>query len=559
MATSVVSPLTRSSRHEEPHSYLENDRGFALCLVTGLTLAALGVHGYHPFAEDGGLYLAGIKRVLNPALYPYGSEFVLGHLRFSLFAPAIAAAVRWSGVGLETALLLFYVASIWLTLGAGWMLACRCFPSRRERAGAVALLAMWLTLPIAGTSLMLMDPYVTARSISTPCTMLALVGMLDFVISVRERERWQWNGLALAGAALAIAGVMHPLMAAYGFGCVLALGATIPERRGMRIAAVVALGATAMMVAAVLQMEAQPESASYYRVAMSRYYWFLSQWQWYELVGLAAPMAILAAVMGRSRRSGDRARAALAQMGLAVGLIAVIVAAVFAREEAATHLVARLQPLRVFQHVYVVMILFVGAALAGWMGRQWLRWTAVFTLLAVVMLTVERQTFPASAHLELPQFLEAGQNSNAWVQAFRWIKANTPVNAVFAMDADYITRPGEDAQGFRAIAERSALPDYSKDGGEAAITPSLTGAWTAGQTAQSKLSEHSDAERMAALVPEGVGWVILQRSAATSFACDYANAEVKVCRLPSADSADGVRLSFRSHPALQRPQAQATR
>jgi hypothetical protein len=504
------------------------------------------------------LYLAGIKRVLNPALYPYSSEFVQGHLRFSLFAPAVAAVVRWSGVGLETMLLLIYVASIWLTLAAGWMLACRCFPSRKERTGAVGLLAMWLTLPIAGTSLMLMDPYVTARSISTPCTLLALVGMLDFVMSVRERERWQWSGLALGATALAVAGVMHPLMAAYGFGCGLALGTTIPERRGMRIAAVSALCATAMMVAAVLQMEAQPESAAYYRVAMSRYYWFLSQWQWYELVGLAAPLAILAAVMGRSRRTGDRARAALAQMGLAVGVIAVIVAAVFAREGSATHLVARLQPLRIFQQVYVLMILFVGAVLTGWMGRRPLRWTGMFGLLAVVMFAVDRQTFPASAHLEMPQLLEVDQNTNAWVQAFRWIRANTPVNAVFAMDADYITRPGEDAQGFRAIAERSALPDYSKDGGEAAITPSLTSAWTAGQNAQANLSERSDSERMAALAPEGVGWVILQRGAATSFACDYANAAVKVCRLPSADSADGVRLSLR-RLALQAPPMRATR
>ena len=558
MATSVVSPLTRSAPDAEPHSYLTKDRGFALCLVSGLTLTALAVHGYHPFAEDGGLYLAGIKRVLNPALYPYDSEFVLGHLRFSLFAPAVAATVRRSGLGLETTLLLIYLASVWMTLAAGWVLACRCFPSRKERAGAVGLLAMWLTLPIAGTSLMLMDPYVTARSISTPCTLLALAGALDFVISVRESERWRWSGLALTVAALAVAGVMHPLMAAYGFGCVLTLGATIPERRGTRVGAMVGLCATVVTVVLVLQTVAQPESAAYYSVAMSRYYWFLSEWHWYELVGLAAPLAILVAAMWGSRRSGDRARATLAQMGLAVGAIAVIVAAIFAREGAATHLVARLQPLRVFQQVYVVMILFVGAALAGWMGRQWLRWAAVFSLLAAVMFTAERQTFPASAHLELPQFHEV-ENTNAWVQAFRWIRSNTPVNAVFAMDADYITRPGEDAQGFRAIAERSALPDYSKDGGEAAITPSLTAAWTAGQNAQSKLSERSDAERIAALVPAGVGWVILQRGAATSFACDYANAAVKVCRLPSANSADGVWLSFRSHPALQRPQAQATR
>jgi hypothetical protein len=220
--------------------------------------------------------------------------------------------------------------------------------------------------------------------------------------------------------------------------------------------------------------------------------------------------------------------------------------------------VARLQPLRIFQQVYIVMILFVGGTLAGWLGGHRLRWLGAFGALGAVMFAVERQTFPASAHLELPSLSEAAEPSNAWVQAFTWIRSNTPVDAVFALDADYITRPGEDAQSFRAIAERSALPDYSKDGGEAAITPSLTGAWAAGQSAQANLSERSDAERVAALAPEGVGWVVLERRAITSFACDYANAAVKVCRLPG--TANGVRLSLQSQSALQsQPGQQATR
>ena len=70
------------------------------------------------------------------------------------------------------------------------------------------------------------------------------------------------------------------------------------------------------------------------------------------------------------------------------------------------------------------------------------------------------------------------------MQAFLWIRGNTPKDALFALDADYINAPGEDAQSFRAIAERSALPDYSKDGGEASIAPDLTAAWSIGQAAQ---------------------------------------------------------------------------
>ena len=75
-----------------------------------------------------------------------------------------------------------------------------------------------------------------------------------------------------------------------------------------------------------------------------------------------------------------------------------------------------------------------------------------------------------------------------------WISRNTPKDALFAMDADYITKPGEDAQGFRAIAERSVLPDYSKDGGVVANKPLLTGAWMRGQAVQTGLSTENDAD-----------------------------------------------------------------
>jgi len=514
---------------------------------------ALAVHGYHPFAEDGGLYIAGIKRVLNPTLYPHGTDFVLGHLRFSLFAPALAAMVRLSGVRLELVLLLIHLSSIWLTLAAGWLLASRCFCGRRERAGAVALLAMWLTLPVAGTSLVLMDPYVTARSISTPSVLLSLVGALDFVGSVRSHELWRWSGLVLAIVSLAVAAAVHPLMAAYGFGCVLALSTTIPERRSTQMGAILGLCLAAVIVASVLQTIAQPESEAYHRVAMSRYYWFLSQWHWYELAGLAAPLAITAGFAWRARRNGESAQYAILLMASVVGWASVVVAALFARTNSTTHLVARLQPLRVFQQVYIVMILFLGAALSGWLRRRLPALVGVLGLLGVVMFVAERQTFPASPHVELPS-----RTANAWTQAFEWIRANTPVDAVFALDADYITLPGEDAQCFRAIAERSALPDYSKDGGEAAITPELSAAWAAGQRAQAWLSEESDAERLQALGSEAADWVVLERSATTSFSCDYANVAVKVCRLPNANSADGVRLSSRSLPA-SRLRQQATR
>ena len=114
-----------------------------------------------------------------------------------------------------------------------------------------------------------------------------------------------------------------------------------------------------------------------------------------------------------------------------------------------------------------------------------------------------------------------------------WVRKNAPVDALFALDARYITEGhGEDAQCFRAIAERSALPDYSKDGGEASITPQLTEAWVAGTTAQSGLEQESDADRAAKVKSLGATWVVLERGADTAWVCPYANEGVKVCRIP---------------------------
>lgn len=545
MATSLASPISSERLRREEY---RRERRFAAALVTGLTFFALLVNGYHPYAEDGGVYLPEIKRLLDPGLYPHGAEFVVEHLRYSLFAPAMAGLVRTSHLGVETVLLLVYLATFWMTLFGAWLLTARCSASREARGGAVALLAVWMTLPIAGTSLMLMDPYVTARSLSTPLALLALVGALEFLLPQFEIEdgetrhgRW---GLALCCGALAGAGMMHPLMAAYAFGSVLLLGAAMSSSRLVRVWGTVGLGLTGVAMAAGLQLSGAPESEIYRRVLLTRDYWFLSQWHWYEWIGLIAPLLILSGIALGRRIEGDAARVGLARMAAAAGLTAIVVAVLFARTGMATHLVARMQPLRIFQLVYVVMILMLGAELGERMlqGRP-MRWVVAFSLLAGVMVTAERRTFPASKHLELPGALvrsgslDSGSGAdsdsgNQFEKAFSWISRNTPRDAVFALDAHYITMPGEDAQDFRAIAERSVLPDFSKDGGVVTNKPELASAWLQGQVAQTGLNTEPDARRVAVLKPMGVTWVVLEQKASTEFACEYANEAVKVCRLP---------------------------
>jgi hypothetical protein len=526
---------------------------FAAMMVSALTLFAVAVNGYHPYAEDGGLYMAGVKRLLDPAIYPHGTAFVLEPTRFSLFAPAVAGMARATGMGLPAMLPALHLASVWATLFAAWMLAARCWTRREARTGAVALLACWLGLPVAGTALMLMDPYVTARSLSTPAMVLALVGALDMTM-----RGARLRGCALWLGSIALAAAMHPLMAAYALGASLLLLSMRAPGRSVRLRGTAVLCGAALALAA-LQAAAPAASAEYARVAMTRGYWFIAEWRWYEVGGLLAPLAILAWCMRRVERSGARgcgargsgrvprisplrcgiepspakeeeaARRALARMAVAAGATAAIVALLFARAGAAPLLVARMQPLRVFQIVYLAMTLMLGAKLGERLLRRsaW-RWASALALLGAVMFTAARAAYPNSNHLEMPWRPER----NLWVRAFVWVRDNTPKQALFALDADYINAPGEDAQCFRAIAERSALADYSKDGGEASIAPGLTAEWMAGQRAQAGLSAGTDSERLRALKPLGVSWMVLEAGAATEFDCPFRNAAVKVCQLP---------------------------
>ena len=381
---------------------------------------------------------------------------------------------------------------------------------------------------------MLMDPYVTSRSVSTPCALLALVGALQFLLPRFGMKDEQRRGMALCGAALIGAGMMHPLMGAYALGAVLLLGTTLSASWKVRVWGTLGLILTAVMVASGVQLSSPMESAAYQKVMLTRNYWFLSQWHWYEWAGLVVPLMIVSVVGLGRRHNNDAARVGLSRVAMVSGGTAIAVALLFAREGAAVHQVARLQPLRVFQLVYLVMILLAGAALGERMlQRQRWRWIAAFSVLAAVMALADHEIFPASRHLELPEGLTTfdGSGGNRWEQAFVWIRKNTPKDAVFALDAYYTVREGEDAQSFRAIAERSSLPD-SKDGGTASNKPALTEEWSRGMALQTGLGEESDGRRFAALKSIGATWVVLERSAATRFGCAYENEVVKVCRLP---------------------------
>ena len=68
---------------------------------------------------------------------------------------------------------LWHAVSVLLLLIAARQLLRACFQSKCAQWAGVALLACVLTVPVAGTALVIMDPYLTARSLSTPGTLFA--------------------------------------------------------------------------------------------------------------------------------------------------------------------------------------------------------------------------------------------------------------------------------------------------------------------------------------------------------------------------------------------------
>ena len=522
-----------------------------LVLITALALFTLLLQGYHPLAEDGGLYVAGVQYTLDPALFPHYTLFVTEHLRFSVFAPTLAFLVHATHLSLAWVLVLTNLFSLWLTFYAAHKILRRTISNDTAQLAALCLLATFWTLPIAGTSLLLMDPYVTGRSLSTPLSLLAVAFALDPWPSLNRatlRVPHLRDGFIVAkvgsplpcALCLILAALFHPLMAAYAFGFILILRLTRLRQRHLAYAL---LTLSALALAAVLHALAPHESPAIIAAEMSRYYWFLSQWQWFELLGLAGPLAVLAALLRHFRKQSttlNNTAANLCRANIAIGCIAILIVLFFAHESSPTHLVARMQPLRVFLLIYAIMTLLLGATLTqlALEARQRQRSNtarlALATLLVLILLalaatmfTVQRNTFPASAHIELPWLTPR----NPWSRAFLWARDNTPNDALFALDAKYVNEDGEDAQTFRATALRSALPDFSKDGGEAAITPALAEQWQQGATAQINLSTESDNLRDARLLPLGVTWMVLHSTASTAHPCPYNNGTIKVCRL----------------------------
>jgi len=238
-------------------------------LLLFLTAGALLVHGYHPWAEDAEIYLPGVEKMLHPELFRFNEQFFQSHAHLTLFPNFIAVSVRLTHLPLEVVLFCWHLISIFLLLLACWQLGIRCFSDRRACWVGVALVAALLTLPVAGTALYIMDEYVNPRNLTAFAAIFAVVRVID-------------GKYFHAAIFLLYAAALHPLMSVFAFSYCAVL---VCMRRWDSRAEALALFPFGLSF--------EPPSPAYHQVALSRPYFYLQRWHWYEWLGIVGPLALL--------------------------------------------------------------------------------------------------------------------------------------------------------------------------------------------------------------------------------------------------------------------------
>jgi hypothetical protein len=507
-----------------------------------LTVLGMWLQGYHPGAEDDGVYLAAIKKDLNPVLYPHDADFFKVQLQATIFDKVIARSVRLTHLPVASAILAWQFISIFLILWGCLRISERIFDEAHAQWAAVALIAALLTLPVAGTALYIDDQYLHPRALATAAILAAIAAVLD-------RRR------VVTGLLLVLAFVIHPLMASFGISFCIFLSWPTRVRPSVYSAA-------ALPLAWVFQST----SPAWQQAANTRDYYFLSRWQWYEWLGVVAPLFLLGCFYQTARREDLRvdggaapeganasvgltaslkrcpdtnrgyphttqARALIASRAALFGVFQFIVALAIMLPPSLQRL-RPFQPMRYLHLLYILLFLLIGGTIGQKiLRRHAYRWALLFIPLGVGMFWAQRLTFPATPHFEWP----GAARGNAWVEAFQWVRDNTPSDSLFALDPYYMKMPGEDFHSFRALAERSVLADYVKDASVATQVPSLSGRWKDEVDAQGGWKDYhlEDFQRLRARF--GVNWVVVASPGVQGLECPFRNRAVLVCRIPGAN------------------------
>jgi len=488
-----------------------------LLRLAALTGAALAVHGYHLGVDDGEIYVPAARRLLNPKLYPFAPEFFLSHAHLSLFSPILAWTARLTHLSMDATIFSWYVLALFAMMIASWKLACACFTSSRARWSAVLILAAVVSMPATNTGLLLIDPYLSARSFSTPLTLFVLAAVLE-------------KNYVSAVIGVLITGTIHPQMVTYLLFLICVMW--ILERARKETPRTATFASYAWVLVLPGGFDLAPAAEPYREALYSRDFYFIANWQWYHWLGMLAPLAFLAWFWKGKFNATSPGFSRLSFALIPFGLLSIAVALIFATSHEFDYF-ARTQPLRTFHLITIIFVLFLGGIIGEYGGIKF-RWLppAVAMLLACGMFYVQHETYPHSPHIEWP----SSASTNPWVNTLLWIRVNTPEDAVFAVDSRYFLQNDTDEHGFRALSARSALADYYKDGGVVAIFPFLAPEWKQMSDVTYGLNHFSRAQfKSLRKQYPAVTWTVIHGAAPPDLDCPYQKDSFQVCRLPALD------------------------
>jgi len=477
------------------------------------TILAFLVMGYHPGFEDDGIYLTAVKAQLNPSLYPYNSDFFRLQMQATMFDGWMAHFVRFTGVPLAWAELLWQSAALFFVLWSCRRIAAHIFIEVRSQWAAVAMVAAMFTLPVAGTALNIADQHLHPRNLTTALILIAVCRILG-----GKAQRWQ------AVPLLLLASVLHPIMAALGIAFCVFLTLALLEPAPFWLSPAQGSLAAAIPLGWIFA----PDSPGWRHALASRTYYSIYRWAWYEWLGALAPLFLFWLLWRLAKRRGETRLARFALAVFAYGVFQQIVAMVLLAPPSLVRL-SPFQPMRYLQLVYLFMALAAGGLLGRFLlaTKAW-RWAVYLLLINGGMFLVQWELIDDGAHLELP----GSATSNPWLQAFGWIRLNTPTNAYFALDPRYLAAQGEGYHNFRALAERSQLSDGIKDTAVVAQVPSLALDWQQQQLAQDGWQHFQLADFEKIKKQFGVDWVLVSTRQAPGLSCQWHNNTLAVCRIP---------------------------
>lgn len=488
-----------------------------IAIILLLTLFGIFLQGYHPGAEDDGIYLSAIKRDLNPRLYPFNADFITLQGKATIYDKVIAAVTRSSHMPVSYVCLGLQVLGIFLLLAGCWWIVAYCFSSFRARLAGVLTIACLLSLPVAGTAVYLADESLHPRLLATDLILFAIGAM-------------QRGHRARAAVWLLLGCLFHPIMGAFGVSFCLIYGGSVwwqrvREREELPLGALKGSSIRAGVVPGAYLF--RPANNAWRNAMGQHHYLLLSQWAWYEWLGALAPPLLLFGLYQLGRATGNDRFRRMAGVALVFSTVQLGLALLMLLPSHGIHL-APLQPMRYLHLTFLFLFLLGGAALGEYVLRaSAVRWALVFLPLAAVNGWAAHSRYPGTTNLELPGSAPA----NDWLRAFDWVRTHTPEDAVFALDPAYLSMPGEDNHSFRALSERSSLVDRAKDSAVVAQSLPLAEVWQTQVDEQANWRSwtRTDFHHLAEITP--VRWILVAPGQSTGLACPYTTGTVDVCRI----------------------------